>query len=168
MVVPKTIDTVWVSDPLYKLAFLNFPLYPAEITSPYHDCRNFRTSLRSATLTSLVTGDRVAQVPLLSTCAVECVWTTSAHTRQADLKHYSQNAAVWIMSHIRSLLAVYLEANLGTFGLLLRDWRVAINVSTSSTEPFVKVAKGFQNPDQSCFYGSQYSGRNSSLSWSNA
>jgi hypothetical protein len=67
-----------------------------------------------------------------------------ASSRHVELAQYAVNTALVPASRSPSLLVGYLKAYLGIFEHWLRDWRIAINVSKSTTVPFVKAARRIQ------------------------
>jgi hypothetical protein len=148
--VAEAFDAVQVKDLLYKLTVLNFPSYVVKTISSYIDSRTFRTSLQSATSTCRVVRAGVAQgelvSPVLFSLYLNDILIPSRHV---DIAQYVLVAT----SRCPSQPASYLYAYLGRLELWLGDWRIAINVSKSTTVFHVKVATRSQKPRPVQFLG---------------
>jgi hypothetical protein len=145
--VAKAFDTVWVKSLLYKLTILNFPSYLVKTITSYLDCRTFHTSFHSTTSSCRVMRAGVVQgglvSPVLFRLHVNDIPTPSRHV---ELAQYEDYTALIATSRSPSLLVGYLGAYLGRLERWLRVWRIAINVSKSTTLLFVKAARRIQIP----------------------
>jgi hypothetical protein len=65
-------------------------------------------------------------------------------SRHVELAHYADDTALVATSSIPSLLVGYLEAYFGILERLLRDWRIATNISKSTAVLFVKAGRRIQ------------------------
>jgi retron-type reverse transcriptase len=142
MDVAKAFDTIWVNGILYKLTVPNFSSYLVKTISYYVYCRTFEMSFQSATSTCRGIRAGVAQggliSPVLFSLYLNDIPTRSRHV---DLVQYADVTPLVAMSRSPSLLVVYLESYLGRLERCHRDWRIAINVSKSTAELFVKTAR---------------------------
>jgi hypothetical protein len=92
----------------------------------------------------------VARPPVPFSLYVHDIPTPSRHVQLAQ---YADGTAFIATSGDPSLLIGYLEAYLGRLELWLRDWRIAISVSKSTTVPFAKAARGVRQPRPVQFLG---------------
>jgi hypothetical protein len=81
--------------------------------------------------------------PVLFSLYVINIPTSSHHV---ELAQYADDTALVATSCSPSLLVGYLEACLGRLERWLWDWRIAINVSKSTSVLFVKTVRRVQNP----------------------
>jgi hypothetical protein len=95
---------------------------------------------------------------LVSAVLLSLVNDTPTPFRHVELAQYADDTALLATSLSSSLLVGYLEAYLGRLEHWQRDWRIAINVSKSSTVLFVRLRRASKTPDQSSFSESQHSG----------
>jgi hypothetical protein len=150
----KAFDTVWVKGLLYKLTVLNFPSYLVKTISSYLDCRTFQTSFKTATSTSRVMRAGVGQFgivsPVLFSLYISDIPTPSRHV---ELAQYADDTVLIATSRDPSLLVGYLEAYLRRLELWLRSWRIAINVSKSTSVLFAKTARSARQPRPVQFLG---------------
>jgi hypothetical protein len=90
---------------------------------------------------SVVQGGLVS--PVLLNLYVNDIPTPSRHVQLAQ---YADDTALLATSRGPSLVVGYLEAYFGRLERWIRDWRIAINVSKSTTVLFVKAARRIQKP----------------------
>jgi hypothetical protein len=88
--------------------------------------------------------------PVLFSLYVNDIHTPSRHV---ELAQYADDTALEAMSRSPSLLISYLQAYLGRLERWLRDWRIAINVSESTSVLYVKAARRIQKPRAVQFLG---------------
>jgi hypothetical protein len=88
--------------------------------------------------------------PMLFSLYVNDIPTPSRHV---ELAQFADDTALVATSRSPSLLVGYLEAYLGILERRLRDWRIAINVSKSTTVLFVKAARRIEQPRPVHFLG---------------
>jgi hypothetical protein len=74
-------------------------------------------------------------------------------SRHVELAQYADDTALVTTFRNPSLLIGYLKAYLGRLECWLQDWRLAINVSNSTAELFVKAARRIQKPRAVQFLG---------------
>jgi hypothetical protein len=78
--------------------------------------------------------------------------TPSRHV-EPEIAQYADDTAFVATSRSPSLLVDYLEAHLCRLELWLQDWRIVINVSTSTAVLFAKAARRSQKPRPVQFLG---------------
>jgi hypothetical protein len=88
--------------------------------------------------------------PVLVSLYVNDIHTSSCHI---ELAEYTDDTVLIATSHSPSLLDSYLETYLGRLEHWLRDWRIAINISKSTTVLFVKAVRCIQNARPVQFLG---------------
>jgi retron-type reverse transcriptase len=166
--VAKAFDTVWVDGLLYKLTTLNFPYLVKNISS-YLNGRTFEASFQTATSTSHSLHAGVAQggiiSPVLFSLHVNDMHSPSRHV---ELALYADDTAIIDTSRQPTLLVKYLETYLSDLEQWLSEWRIAINVSKSSTMLFIKAQRIQQPRPVKTLRGANPMGQRSPLPWGNA
>ena len=154
--VAKAFDTVWVDGLLYKLTILDFPSYLLKTISLYLNGRTFEASFQTATSTNHRMRAGVAQVgiisPILFSMYVNDMHSPSLHV---ELALYANDTAVIATSSQTALLPKYLETYLSNIKRWLSEWRIAIDVSKSSSPRAVGASR---YPEQYSSSGSQSNG----------
>jgi hypothetical protein len=74
-------------------------------------------------------------------------------SRHVELALYADDAALIATSRSPQLLVRYLDTYLNRLELWLRDWRIAINVSNSTTEFFTNTTRRVQRPRSPQLFG---------------
>jgi hypothetical protein len=145
--VAKAFDTLWIECLLYKLTLLNFPSYQVHTISAYLRDRTFETEFQMATSSRRDMRAGVAQggliSPILFSLYVNDMPSPSHHV---ELAFYVDDTAVIATSRKPTLLVSYLEAYLNDFQQWLSEWRIAINVSKSTTIIFARAGRRFIQP----------------------
>jgi hypothetical protein len=152
--VAKDFDTLWVKGLLHKIAVLNFPSYLVKTISSYLDCRTFQTSFPATKSACCGMRAGVVQCGLIS-LVLFSLYENDIPTlyRHVELAKYADDTALVATSRSPSLLVGYPEAYLGRLERWLRDWRIAINGSKSTSVLFVKTARRIHKPRAVQFFG---------------
>jgi hypothetical protein len=164
--VAKAFDPVWIDGLLYKLSLLNFPSYIVHTISSYLRGRTFEASFRTATSSRQGMRAGEAQGGLISPVPFSpYVNDMRSPSHHVELTLYADNTAVIAMSRKPTLLVSYLESYLNDLQRWLSEWRIAINVSKSSSIIFARAGRRFFQPRPvTLFGGTNPMGRNYSLS----
>ena len=145
--VAKAFDTVWIDGLLYKLTLLNFPSYTVHRIPSYLRDWTFEASFQTATSSRQRMRAGVAQgeliSPVLFSLYVNHMPPPSHHV---ELAHYVDDTATIAMPRKPTLLVSYLESYLNDLQWWLSEWRIAINVSKSTTIIFVRARRHFIQP----------------------
>jgi hypothetical protein len=95
------------------------------------------------------------------------LYVTDIHTPscQTELAEYTDDTALIATFHSPSLFVSYLETYLSRLEHWLRDWRIAINISKSTTLLFVKTARHIQKARPVQYLGEPMQWVETVLSW---
>jgi hypothetical protein len=145
--VAKAFDTIWINGLLYKLMLLNFPSYIVHTISSNHWGQTFEASFQTATSSRQSMWAGVAQGRLIS-LVLFCVYVNDMPSplHHVELALYVDDTAIIAMSHKPTLLVCYLESYLNDLQQWLSEWRIAINVSKSTTIIFAHDGRHFIQP----------------------
>jgi len=154
--VAKAFDTVWIDGLIYKLALLNFPSYVVHTISSYRRGRKFETSFQTTTSSRRGMRAGVAQggliSPVLFSLYVNDMPSPSHHV---ELALYANDTAITATSRKQTLLVSYLESYFNDLQQWFNEWRIAINVSKSTTIIFAHAGRRFIQPRPVTLVGEQ-------------
>jgi hypothetical protein len=152
--VAKAFDTVWAVGLLFKLTVLNFPSYLVKIISSYLHNRTFEASFQRATSTRCCMRAGVARGELVSPVLFSLyVNDMPVPFRHVKLALYADDKTIIATSRKPALLIKYLETYLSDLERLLRECRIAINVSKSNAMLFAEAAWRVPRPRPVQFLG---------------
>jgi len=140
--VAKDFDVVWIDCLLYKLTVHNFPSYPVKIISLYFPGRTFEASFQTVTSYSRCMRVGMAQdgqfFPVLLYLYGNDMPSLSHYF---ELAFYMDDTAITTTYRKLTLLVSYLEAYISDLERWLREQRIAINVSKSTTKYFARAGQ---------------------------
>jgi hypothetical protein len=151
--VAKAFDTVWIDSLLYKLTLLNFPSYIVYTKSSYLKDRTFEASFQTATSSRRIMQAGVARGGLISPVLFSLhVNDTPSPPHHIELAFYADTTII-ATSRKPTLLVSYLEVYLNNLQRWLTEWRIAINVSKSTSIIFARAGRRFIQPRPVTLFG---------------
>jgi len=144
--VAKVFDTVWIDGLLYKLTLLNFPSYLVHTISSYCRGRTFEASFQTATSSHRGMPAEVAQGGLISPVLFSLYVDMPTPLHHVDLALYVNDMTFIATYRKPTLLVCYLESYLNDLQRWLSEWRIAINVSKSTTIIIARAGRRFIQP----------------------
>ena len=152
--VAKAFNTIWINGLLYKLTLLNLPSYLVHTIRSYLRRRMFEVSFQTATPSRRGMRAGVAQGRLISTVIFNLyVNDMPSPSQHVELALYADDTAIIATSRKPTLLVSYLESYFNYLRWWLNDWRIAINVSKSTTIKFARSGQHFIQPQPVTLFG---------------
>jgi hypothetical protein len=140
--VAKALDTVWINGLLYKLTLRNFPSYIVHTLYSYLEASfQTATSSRRGMQVGVIQGGLIS--PVLFCLYVNDMPSPSHHV---EIALYADDKAIIATSRKLRLFVSYLESYLNDLQRWLSEWRIAINVSRSTTIIFMCAGRRFIQP----------------------
>jgi hypothetical protein len=152
--VAKAFDTVWMDGVLYKLTLLKVPSYTVHKMSSYLRGRKFEASIQTAKSSRRVMGAGVTQGGLIS-LVLFCLYVNDmpSPSHHFELVLYANDSALIATSRKPTLLVSYLESYLNELQRCSSEWRIAINVTKSTTISLALAGPLFIQPRLVTLFG---------------